>query len=313
MWCQLRVTARPTFIAKVVTAPRPATGQAAKACRIAGLRQGSKVRGWPVSRILWRLASPMASHLGPSSPAGSCSQPGPLGQEYPGGEPPRDPYLALLQAGLAMPPALPPARWALTPPFHPCPRAEALGRSDLCGAFPRVTPGGRYPPPCLPGVRTFLDPCGPRPSGHPRGPSLTREPSPGQRRPAAPPAGGHRGLAAPASAVWAGPPPRGASSPRSAGAKAPGAFAGARCRTWGRRRKSSALWPESFSPRLLAGPLVLPDRLPASMIPEEGGAAQARPVTAATSAASGAAARAQGRKRRRTAASTAPQSPSGAP
>ena len=59
-----------------------------------------------------------------------------------------------------MPPTLPPARWALAPPFHPCPSAEASGRSDLCGAFPRVTPGGRYPPPSLPGVRTFLDPSG---------------------------------------------------------------------------------------------------------------------------------------------------------
>ena len=81
---------------------------------------------------------------------------------------PRDPYLALLLAGLAVPPALPPARWALTPPFHPCPRPKPRGRSDLCGAFPRVTPGGRYPPPSLPGVRTFLDPGGPRPSGRPR-------------------------------------------------------------------------------------------------------------------------------------------------
>jgi len=28
-------------------------------------------------------------------------------------------YLALLQPGFAMPPVLPRARWALTPPFHP--------------------------------------------------------------------------------------------------------------------------------------------------------------------------------------------------
>src|SRR5205823_1777859 len=26
--------------------------------------------------------------------------------------------------------------------------AEAAGRSVLCGTFPRVAPGGRYPPPC---------------------------------------------------------------------------------------------------------------------------------------------------------------------
>ena len=31
-------------------------------------------------------------------------------------------------------------------------------RSALCGAIPGVTPGGRYPPPCRRGARTFLDP-----------------------------------------------------------------------------------------------------------------------------------------------------------
>jgi hypothetical protein len=30
------------------------------------------------------------------------------------------------------------------------------GRSALCGTFPRVTPAGRYPAPCLRGARTFL-------------------------------------------------------------------------------------------------------------------------------------------------------------
>ena len=29
-------------------------------------------------------------------------------------------YLALHHAGFSMPPMLPPERWALTPPFHPC-------------------------------------------------------------------------------------------------------------------------------------------------------------------------------------------------
>jgi hypothetical protein len=32
-------------------------------------------------------------------------------------------------------------RFTLTPPVR-------AGRSVLCGTFPRVTPGGRYPPPC---------------------------------------------------------------------------------------------------------------------------------------------------------------------
>jgi|GEM_PF-6847574 len=33
---------------------------------------------------------------------------------------------------------------------------QRIGRSVLCGAIPRVTPGGCYPPPCLCGARTFL-------------------------------------------------------------------------------------------------------------------------------------------------------------
>ena len=42
-------------------------------------------------------------------------------------------------------------------------------RSVLCGAFPRVSPAGRYPAPLLHGVRTFLERRRPRPSSHPRG------------------------------------------------------------------------------------------------------------------------------------------------
>ena len=42
-----------------------------------------------------------------------------------------------------MPPPLPGARWALTPPFQPSPCMQR--RSDLCGAFRRIAPPGRYP------------------------------------------------------------------------------------------------------------------------------------------------------------------------
>ena len=44
-----------------------------------------------------------------------------------------------------------PARWwSLTPPFHPYCAAYfyATQRSVFCGTFLRVTPSGRYPPPC---------------------------------------------------------------------------------------------------------------------------------------------------------------------
>src|SRR5690606_10436129 len=40
----------------------------------------------------------------------------------PGAEAPRHPYSVLLPVGFAMPVPLPVPRWALTPPFHPCPR-----------------------------------------------------------------------------------------------------------------------------------------------------------------------------------------------
>ena len=84
----------------------------------------------------------------------------------------RGPYLALLPVGLAMPPLLPAARWALTPPFHPYltltqSKPWSDRRSIFCGAFRRVTPPGRYPAPFLSGVRTFLPDVLQHQSGHP--------------------------------------------------------------------------------------------------------------------------------------------------
>src|SRR5579872_6723394 len=53
------------------------------------------------------------------------------------------PYLVLLPVGFAVPLALPLARWALTPPFHPYRAGEPTRRSVLCGTFPGVAPAGR--------------------------------------------------------------------------------------------------------------------------------------------------------------------------
>ena len=66
----------------------------------------------------------------------------------------RRPYSALLRVGFAMRFASRRPRCALTAPFHPCsPWGE---RSALCGTFPEIALGGRYPPPLFRGARTFL-------------------------------------------------------------------------------------------------------------------------------------------------------------
>ena len=109
--------------------------------------------------------------LGRPLPGASSNQPGRqpgdgLGQAWLSQDGPRRPYSILLPVGLAMPPTLPPARCALTAPFHPYPApVTRAGRSAFCGAFPGVAPAGRYPAPCLRGARTFLRSRGGRPAG----------------------------------------------------------------------------------------------------------------------------------------------------
>ncbi len=103
-----------------------------------------------------------AIHLGRLSPGASSDQPEPACHGENGvflaencGS-----YAVLLQVGLAMPPLLPRTRCALTAPFHPYPSAAsprrrfqrkgrdaAEGRFVFCGAFPWVSPAGRYPAP----------------------------------------------------------------------------------------------------------------------------------------------------------------------
>jgi hypothetical protein len=112
-------------------------------------------------------------------------------------------YLALHHAGFSVPPMLPPERWALTPPFHPCQterafrrrlagfparchRASLSRRYILCGTFrsaavaPGFSPASSTSPPGVTrrvalfrhrlsrayddGVRTFLPLC-PRSAG----------------------------------------------------------------------------------------------------------------------------------------------------
>ncbi len=94
----------------------------------------------------------------------------------------RGPYLALLPVGLALPPLLPAARWALTPPFHPYPKvpAEAAVRGGLFSVALSVG----LPRPGVTRHRIFLE-SGlsstllprPRSSSLPRPPALASGPS----------------------------------------------------------------------------------------------------------------------------------------
>jgi len=113
------------------------------ATRRRGEEWGSGSR--PVSRVL----SWTAIHLGCTSPYTSSDLPGnPCGPHV------ADrirlfPYLVLLRVGFALPPVLPPARCALTAPFHPYrPAVGGLRRYLFCGTFRGLAPPRRYLAPC---------------------------------------------------------------------------------------------------------------------------------------------------------------------
>ncbi len=129
-----------------------------------------------ISRVLSRASQPPATiSLGRPSPAASNALPGSRDET---GRLVRRlaasllPYVDFHRTGFAVPPMSPPARWALTPPFHPCPghgrgRPRPPGRrSVLCCTFPGLAPGGRYPPSCpaVPGLSSAPEK-GPRPPG----------------------------------------------------------------------------------------------------------------------------------------------------
>ena len=52
-------------------------------------------------------------------------------------------YLVLLTVGFTLPLELPPARCALTAPFHPCSDGFPSGRYLFCGTFRRIAPPRR--------------------------------------------------------------------------------------------------------------------------------------------------------------------------
>src|SRR5512140_2815283 len=74
--------------------------------------------------------------LVPPSLAGSSDLPGGFGRAVLIAPP----YLVLLRAGFCLPPLLPPARCALTAPFHPYPPSREGGRYIFCATVLRVAP-----------------------------------------------------------------------------------------------------------------------------------------------------------------------------
>ncbi len=123
----------------------------ARICGTAKKRSGSR----PVSRVL----SWTAIHLGHASPHTSSNLPGNRAGHTRHCCPFL--YLVLLQAGFTLPPALPPARCALTDTFSPLPPLWVAGarqadtkrrirvrRYVFCGTFRRLAPPRRYLAPC---------------------------------------------------------------------------------------------------------------------------------------------------------------------
>ncbi len=127
----------------------------AEATRDKHHRQRGKSASRPISRVLYGPC-PQAETWRPFFLGGHCctphaTYPDDKAGNCPEGCPSRHPYSVLLPAGFAVPTLLPGSRWALTPPFHPCPASQAAdgavawqaGRFAFCGTFPGVAPAGR--------------------------------------------------------------------------------------------------------------------------------------------------------------------------
>ena len=101
----------------------------------------------PISRVLSRTTI----HLGRTSPCASSDLPGsPCGQQERARRPARFPIWSCSRWGLPCRRMLPPARCALTAPFHPCRHciAAMLGRFAFCCTFRGLAPPRRYLAPC---------------------------------------------------------------------------------------------------------------------------------------------------------------------
>jgi hypothetical protein len=142
--------------------PVPERGGRGKAIHAAGVPSDhpDQKRGRPVSRILSRGSPPMDDHSSGRPVAGAPQAANP--DRW--GEAPRDavPIRHCSRWGLPCHPRCR-GRGGLLP--HRFTVAAQARRSDLCGAFRRIAPPGRYPAPLLQGVRTFLEPQSPKKRG----------------------------------------------------------------------------------------------------------------------------------------------------
>jgi hypothetical protein len=112
--------------------------------------EGARVRGpgseggsRPVSRVLSRTVI----HLGRTSPCASSDLPGDTRGPRGAARGRSPPYLVLLRVGFTLPPVLPPARCALTAPFHPYLSAPRQMRDgEVGGVFSVALSVGSRPP-----------------------------------------------------------------------------------------------------------------------------------------------------------------------
>ena len=115
----------------------------------------------PVSRVLsWTVI-----HLGCASPRTSSDLPGKgAGHAFAARERDDFPYSVLLQVGFTLPPTLPPARCALTAPFHPYRRAGCPAR--VGGVFSVALSVGSRPPGVTWHLALWSPDFPPRPTGY---------------------------------------------------------------------------------------------------------------------------------------------------
>ena len=158
--------ATPTAAAAARPAPRMTTNGSdhvpAQATEMARIGLAGKCRSRPVSRILSAFAMGALAGAHATASDDHSSRPGLLAgsSDLPGGlgravrraplPAPTPPYLVLLRAGFCLPPTLPPARCALTAPFHPYLAAPLGpgGRYVFCATVRQVALPGRYPAHC---------------------------------------------------------------------------------------------------------------------------------------------------------------------